>query len=337
MIEATQEPAQTIAGFLKNVSEEELGVSPVMIIDEASMLDLVTAFRIIKRLPPGAKLILVGDPYQLPPIGAGLVFHLLCESDRVPKSELTVVKRQAAESLIPTVANSIRNGVWPSLPSKDSDVLFIKCDPKDIPSRVLELYGENPDQTQVLCATRLSRTSGTRVINDVIKAKYANDTGLLVENEYTGEIERVEISRNDKIMFTANDWPRDLQNGSLGRVEEVFKSAREVNIGTLDNPKIEIALARATYDDVEHFVLDRDVDHIELAYAITVHKSQGSQFKRVIIPVTRSRVIDRTFLYTAITRATDEVIIVGDEEACRKATEALPTAFKRKVGLRYMI
>ena len=101
MMEATLEPAWTIAAFLRNVDAAELGDAPVIVIDEASMLDLLTFHRLATKLPAGAHLILVGDPYQLPPIGAGLVLHVLCDLPGVPTVQLTEVKRQAKESLIP--------------------------------------------------------------------------------------------------------------------------------------------------------------------------------------------------------------------------------------------
>ncbi|MHA6519357.1 AAA family ATPase [Pseudomonas aeruginosa] len=110
MIEATQQPATTIAGFLRNVSAEEMGPAPVVVIDEASMLDLVTFHRLVCKLPSGTHLILVGDPYQLPPIGAGLVLHVFCDLPNIPTTQLTEVKRQARESAIPAASLAIREG-----------------------------------------------------------------------------------------------------------------------------------------------------------------------------------------------------------------------------------
>lgn len=108
-------------------------------------------------------------------------------------------------------------------------------------------------------------------------------------------------------------------------------------MGDEEQPDIRIALGKAIYEGVEHFVLDSDVDVMQHAYAITVHKSQGSQFKRVIVPVRKSRVLDRTFVYTAVTRAQVQVILVGDEEAVKKAVELPPKAFGRRVALRSML
>ncbi|WP_322615035.1 ATP-dependent RecD-like DNA helicase [Pseudomonas sp. BIC9C] len=138
-------------------------------------------------------------------------------------------------------------------------------------------------------------------------------------------------------MYTANDWVRNLQNGSLGQIDEVFDKPQSVDLGDENKPRIAIALGMATFDGVQHYILDTDVDSIELAYSITVHKAQGSQFKRVIIPVRKSRILDRTFVYTAVTRAQVQVILVGDIDAVRDAIRLPPKAFSRQVGLKALL
>ncbi|MNJ67909.1 RecBCD enzyme subunit RecD [compost metagenome] len=108
-------------------------------------------------------------------------------------------------------------------------------------------------------------------------------------------------------------------------------------MGDEDKPCIRTAVGIARFEGVKHFVLDTDIDSLELAYSITVHKAQGSQFKRVIVPVRKSRILDRTFIYTAATRAQVQVILVGDIEAVREAIKLPPKAFSRRVGLRSML
>ena len=139
MMEATLEPAWTIAAFLRNVGAAELGDEPVIVIDEASMLDLITFHRLTTKLPPGVHLILVGDPYQLPPIGAGLVLHVLCDLPSVPTVQLSEVKRQAKESLIPRAAKAVRDGGWPEFSSHEhAEVVFLPCaDEQIIPTVVI--------------------------------------------------------------------------------------------------------------------------------------------------------------------------------------------------------
>lgn len=138
-------------------------------------------------------------------------------------------------------------------------------------------------------------------------------------------------------MYTANDWGRNLQNGSLGQLDEVFDSPRAVNVGSDEKPRMASALGMATFEGVQHYILGTDVDSLELAYSITVHKAQGSQFPRVIIPVRKSRILDRTFVYTAATRAQAQVIFVGDLEAVGEAIELPPKAFLRQVGLHALL
>ena len=339
MAEATREPAETIASFLRNARPEDVGESPIVVIDEASMLDLVTFYRLTKKLPPGAQLILVGDPYQLPPVGAGLIFHLLCDIDSIPSTELTVVKRQAATSTIPVISKSIRDGVWPDFHSERSDnVVFIEVEDREILAKALSLYDLDKENTQVLCATKSCRFAGVEAINRACHSRYtAANKPLCFMNEYNGVIEQTGFCEGDLILFTKNDWVRDLQNGCLGRLVEVFDQPRQVNIGSADNPVLKNGIAIADFEGSLKYLVDSDIDDIEHSYAITVHKAQGSQFKRVIIPLRKSRILDRTFLYTALTRAQSQVILIGDMSAARGATEALPTAFLRKVGLGVML
>tara|TARA_R110001592_G_scaffold338040_1_gene624888 strand:- start:7621 stop:9840 length:2220 start_codon:yes stop_codon:yes gene_type:complete len=334
MGEATNEPAITIASFLQNITEEELGLKPIIIIDEASMLDLVTFYRLIKKIPAQSKVILVGDPYQLPPIGAGLIFHAFCDLDSIPKAELTIVKRQSKDSAIPVVAKSVRDGAWPSLSSNETaDVCFISCGKDLIASTVERLYLSDTENTQILTATRLSSTAGMTVLNKLIQS-YKNETRCIkMQNEFTGVIENTDLRYGDRIIYITNDWERNLQNGSLGQITAVYEKPRLINTGTDDEAFMEIAVGEAVYEGIQHYILDRDVDNIELSYAITVHKAQGSQFPRVIIPVVRSRIIDRTFIYTAITRAQKQVILVGDESVIRDAVRNPPIAFQRQVGI----
>ncbi|MDF1624050.1 MAG: AAA family ATPase [Pseudohongiella nitratireducens] len=338
MVEATHEPASTIAAFLRNVSEQEMGPGPVLVIDEASMLDLTTFHRIIRKIPEDTHLILVGDPYQLPPIGAGLILHLLCNVPAIPSTELTVVKRQAANSNIPVVSKTIREGAWPNLSQAINDeVVFLPCSDPEIMPTVMRLYDDLREDSQILCATKGCRFSGVNEINRLCQRRYtAANRPLLLTNEETDEIEDTGFRVGDLLLFTRNDWQRNLQNGSLGELTDVFDS-REVNIGCERKPIYRSAIGRACYEGVDHYVLETDVDYLDHAYAITVHKAQGSQFKRVIVPVRKSRMIDRTFIYTAITRAQTQVILVGDEYAAREAVQAPPRAFKRQVGLRLLL
>jgi len=338
MIEATLEPGTTIAGFLRTVSKTEMTKNPIIIIDECSMLDLVTFYRLVRKLPANCRVILVGDPYQLPPIGAGLIFHLLCNIDSIPKRELTVVKRQASDSAIPVFAKQIRDGIWPVFNNSQRDVQFIYTADNQILEKTLALYNESPESTQILCATRKCRFAGVDAINRALHTQYAGSRKpLLAKNEDTGEMERSGFCEGDLLLFTDNDWQRDLQNGCLGQLIKVYDKPKNVSIGDEDNQFIATAIGEATFEGKHQYILPSDIDSLQLSYAITVHKSQGSQFKRIIIPIRYSRVLDRTFVYTALTRGQIQVIFVGDMSAARNATEALPFAFNRKTALKNML
>lgn len=339
MIEATQQKATTIAGFLRYVTPQDMGPEPVIVIDEASMLDLVTFYRLVCKLPAGAQLILVGDPYQLPPIGAGLILHVLCNLSSVPSTQLTEVKRQAKESAIPAAALAIRDGKWPEFSSNvNAQVVFLPCADEEIIPTVMQLYDIDRERTQILGATRSCPFAGVATINRACHAKYASHAKpLLIKNSETDIVEATGFCEGDLLLYTANDWPRNLQNGCLGRLTEVFDKPRRVNFGDEDVPIMRTAIAKADFEGVQHYILDTDVDVIDHAYSITVHKAQGSQFRRVIVPVRRSRVLDRTFLYTAITRSQVQVILVGDSVAVREAVLSLPKAFMRRVGLPDML
>lgn len=339
MTEATGSEASTIAGFLLHVSDREMGPAPIIVVDEASMVDLLTFYRLVQKLPEQAQLILVGDPYQLPPIGAGLILHALCAMDRVPRTELIEVKRQAKGSVIPVVAKAIRDGAFPEFSSNETDgAVFLDCPDDQILPTVLRLYAQDRPGTQILCATKSCRFAGMDAINRLAHHQYAqHDQQLLLENPETGMVEQTGLCVDDLVVYTANDWGRNLQNGSLGLITEVFPELREVNVSTEAEPSMRLALGRATFEGVAHYILKSDVDALDYAFAITVHKAQGSQFRRVIVPVRKSRILDRTFVYTAATRAQVQVIFVGDVEAVRGAICRPPIAFSRRTALRSLL
>lgn len=339
MTEATQEAASTIAGFLRNTTEDEMGDAPIVIIDEASMLDVVTFYKLTQKLPAGTHLVLVGDPFQLPPIGAGLVFHVLCQLTTIPLTRLTEVKRQAKESEIPVAASAIRDGIWPVFSCKEgAEVVFLPCSDDGIIAETMRLYELDRDNTQILGATRSSPYAGVEPINRLCHLRYAaSSRPLEVINEDSGVLEQTGFCEGDLIIYTANDWGRNLQNGRLGRLLSVFDAPIKVNTGSEEKPVWRLALAQADFEGALHYLFDSDVDLIQHAYAITVHKSQGSQFRRVIIPVVKSKVLDRTFVYTALTRAQVQVIFIGDVDAVKEAVALPPKAFSRQVGLKAML
>lgn len=317
---ATGRPARTIAGFLQigaGGTGEAVAPGAMVIINEASMLDLPTLWRIMKALGE-ANLLLVGDPAQLPPIGFGLTFHVLCNSDHVPRIVLDKVMRQSSSTGIPTVAEAIRNGelsLVAPFSGMGAGVSFIKSAPDeaiDVISdvgRSLNASGAALGETQIIAPVR----SGPAGI-DAINRHFHAARQRLGNNEFFPC--RDDLAGGDPIIWTKNDWDRELMNGSMGRLHSVIDG-----------------IGHATLDGKAFDLSPSDANFLDLAYAISVHKAQGSQWRRVIVPVFRSRLLDRTLLYTAITRASEQVIIIGDAGALHRAIQEAPVSLKRSVGL----
>jgi exodeoxyribonuclease V alpha subunit len=311
--ELTGRRAMTIAGCLCAIKAGELRLSSdsLMIVDEASMLDLSTLYRLLRSIPEHVRFLFVGDPYQLPPIGFGLTFHLWAETGRLPAVSLRLVHRQTSESGIPVVANAIREGRIPFLDIYQGErdgVSFIEAPGQqilgDLPAVVADL---GLDQTQIISPLRLG-IAGVENINAYFH--HLLKTGR-------PSVAAGRISEGEPIMWTRNDWERGFMNGSIGRV---LRADADRNAATveLDGQLVELGPA--------------DWKHIDLAYAITVHKAQGSQFDRVVIPVTYNRLLDRTLLYTAVTRAVRQVVLIGDRRAFNDAVIAAPSSHQREVG-----
>ncbi len=341
MHEATGRPAFTIASFLRNVKEDELAESCVVVVDEASMADIITMSRLCGLLPPHARLLLVGDPNQLMPVGPGLVLHALAETPGIPLVELKVVKRHGGD--IGAAALAIRNGTWPDLPDVDSaPIAFIPCSApisrvtgdvdNTLAETVLSLYTQNPENTQIL-SSRRNGFDGTKWLNALCQKRFtARARPLLVwSSEYAAHAD-TGFHLGDPLLCTRNMWDRGLQNGSLGTLMQIEDEPRLLK--TDEGDEIGYALAWAEWDDGERRpIFEAMLDDLELGYAITVHKAQGSQWQRVIVPITGNRLLDRTLVYTAVTRAQQQVILIGDESAARKAVEGVPRAHHRRVAL----
>lgn len=335
MQEATGKPASTIASFLHTVREESLSGPVAIVLDEASMVDIIAMSRICEVIPEHARLVLVGDPNQLMPVGPGLVLHAVAATETVPRVELTTIKRYG--NAIARAAGSIRDGHWPTLQRDGSgEVTFLRCGSgeSELAGAVLKLYLDDPENTQILCSHRRG-AGGTDGLNAACQyALTRHQPALTVWNTALDCHERTGLHEGDPVLCTRNLWHRGLQNGSMGKIVEVEKEP--VAIHGADGEETGFAVAWVLWDDGVRRPLQVDMlDDIELGYAITVHKAQGSQWPRVIIPVSRHRLLDRTLLYTAVTRAQRQVILVGDEMAASDAVSQAPRATGRNVGLRH--
>ena len=317
LAEATGREAKTIhrllefkpgEGFGRN--ENNLLDADMVIIDEASMLDMILAYNLLKAVRPDSHLLLVGDIDQLPSVGAGDVLGDLIDSDIVAVVRLETIFRQAADSLIVRNAHRINRGQMPETPKHAQDFfLFVKEDPAEaaellvdvVKRRVPYKFKFDPfDDIQVL-APMYNGQVGVTQLNLALQ-EALNPAGRLAERRIGGRTFRV----GDKVMQTVNNYDKNVYNGDIGRITAIdpLQQTFTVNIDGL--PVI--------YDYLE-------ADELIHAYAISVHKSQGAEYPCVVIPVVSQHymMLQRNLLYTAVTRAKRLVILVGTRRAVRIA------------------
>ncbi|WP_036291802.1 AAA family ATPase [Methylosinus sp. PW1] len=355
MHEATGRKAITIAGFLHQDSEETDRLDTrTYVVDEASMVDVATLFGILRKLGPGARLVLVGDPAQLPPIGAGLTFHLLCRPDSpAPRAHLTRVYRQDGATGIPAIAGAIRSGNWPAIPAYSGPavgVSILPCSRDDL-ATIADVYDAlvtaegDEAEVQILGTTHAEVGS---LNEDLYDRRLSERRAVrLDDREYSGFCEGCPI------IFRENDWERGLNNGSLGTIIRsidppmfLANAGEQGQQGALlrlseamdedGAPRFtgDVVHAEAVLDGNSHYLTQVDlVDRVQRAYGLTVHKAQGSQWSRVIVVVGKSQLLDRTLVYTALTRGVRQVVLVGDIEAAQQAVAAEPRVFDRVTNL----
>ena len=292
-------------GFKKN-DENPLNCD-LIIIDEASMIDTILMHYLLKAIPPEATFILVGDVNQLPSVGAGNVLKDIISSNSVPLVELDEIFRQAKESLIIVNAHKINNGILPSFrPSNDKldDFYFIEReDPEEVLKIILELtkeriptkFGFDPvDDIQILTPMHRGTVGAGNLNMELQKLLNPVEDGVIRGNR--------NFRVNDKVMQIKNNYDKEVFNGDIGRVKRIDQENQEVVI-SFDGRDI-------PYDYT-------DLDEIVLAYAVSVHKSQGSEYPAVVIPILTQHYIllQRNLIYTGVTRGRKLVIIVGTKKA----------------------
>jgi exodeoxyribonuclease V alpha subunit len=313
--QATGRLSSTIEYFLRHVAGNiSRDSKPLLVIDEASMLDLQLTARILRACPKRSRLLFVGDPAQLPPVSFGLIFHKLAESPRVPKTELTIINRQTEESGIPEVSRQIRAGRVPALqgyPGLGSGVSFIAAPREDVIQKVLDVKADLP-KAQILCVKNAGGL-GIQDVNEIFHRLKA--VGRQTE-------ESVGMSVQEPVIFKKNIADLDLVNGSLGKITGFERD---------DDGSLQVL---CSFSRDKKSISGPYLEFLKLAYAITVHSAQGSQFERVVIVVEPSQILDRTLIYTALTRGVQQVVFVGDEQAFRHAIYSEPKASQRSVLFR---
>ena len=279
-----------------------------LIVDEASMIDMVLMNALLRALPDRARLVLVGDIDQLPSVGPGNVLRDIIDSAQVPVVRLTQIFRQAQKSHIIRNAHRINSGEMPVVENHAAaDFYFIR---EGDPEQVVELVEE-------LCATRLPsyREWDRRADIQVLSPMYRGETGALNLNQRLqqrlnphGQALRhrgAEFRVGDKVMQVKNNYDKGVFNGDIGTIERLDAEKQVLYV------RFDYTLE---YDQV-------DLDQLTLAYAISIHRSQGSEFPVVVLPLTTQHyvMLQRNLLYTAITRAKQMIVIVGTPKALKLA------------------
>ena len=336
MTQSTGRPSKTIAAFLL---DDPVAPGCTVLVDEMSMVDVILMYRLLKHLPDDVRLVLIGDPSQLPPIGPGLVLHALAGQLAVPQTTLKTVKRQSAESGIPVVAGSVREHripLWAPYTSRGAGVSALRCAESELDEAVLKAYdelgGDGMDYSvQVLSTTREGH-GGVRALNALLHARYApkvtpirshsDEFGLV--NETTAD--HLGLFVDDLVMFGTNDYALGLRNGAMGRIVEPCE---------VDGAESCVCIAE--FEGLLFKLTAAHLRHVTHAYAVTIHKSQGSQFERVIVPVRTTRLLDNSLLYTAITRAVQQVALVGDISSAERAIKAPSSSSRRTTRLSMLL
>ncbi len=335
--ESTGLEAKTLHRLLEYQGDGDWGrhrgkplVGDLFVVDEASMIDAPLMAQFLSALPPGAHLLIVGDADQLPSVGPGMVLHDLIASGAVPCVQLTEIFRQAASSRIITSAHAINRGQVPDLkPASRSDFFFLEAsEPEEIRDLIVQLahtrlpakYGFDPiADIQVL--TPMNRNLlGTASLNHSLQL------ALNPPNEVKFEIERFQTTFRvgDKVIQTHNNYDKEVFNGDIG------------HITAIDADPVKLHVRFDAQRTVEYE--PGELDELQPAYALTIHKSQGSEFPCVIIPVSTQHyvLLERSLIYTAITRAKKLCILVGDERALSLAISKQESR-KRFTGLRELL
>jgi exodeoxyribonuclease V alpha subunit len=292
-------------GFQRN-EDKPLNVD-LLVVDEVSMVDTILMHYLLKAVPPGATLILVGDVNQLPSVGAGNVLKDIIDSGAVPVVTLNEIFRQARESLIVVNAHKINHGAMPLVHAEgqgDEDFFFVEQeDPEKVLHIILELvssriprrFGFDPVRDIQVLTPMHKGVVGAGNLNTALQEALNPGEAALVRGQSTFRV-------NDKVMQIRNNYDKEVFNGDIGTIASIDPEDRELVV-SIDGRSI-------PYDFL-------DLDEVVLAYAISVHKSQGSEYPAVVIPVMSQHymLLQRNLIYTAVTRGKHLVVLVGSKKA----------------------
>ena len=311
----------------------------VVIVDESSMIDSLMMNNLLKAIKLSTQVIMVGDVNQLPSVGPGSVLKDIIASDAVNVVYLTQIYRQSAQSDIVVNAHKVNNGEYPEFKMKDTDLFFVKTNTiedtlSEISSLIsyrLETFAKFDILKDLQVLTPMKKTElGTHHLNGVIQTILNPKSSTKSEKDFNGKTFRV----GDKVMQIVNNYDKKfsingehfdgIYNGDIGYIQEIDKVNEKMSV-LFDEEKL------VDYDFEE-------LDQLELAYAVTIHKSQGSEFDYVVLPLLAGypKLFTRNLLYTAMTRAKKMLVIVGSKSAVNHMVDNTESK-NRKTGLKYKI
>ena len=344
LTEVTGEEASTIHRLLEAGIDQATGKmvflrdesnplkADVIIVDEMSMVDIPLLHALLQAVPLGKRLIFVGDPDQLPPVGPGFPFGDMLRSDMLPSVRLTEIFRQAQESLIVMNAHRVNHGEYPDLKNRKSDFFFLPCRSEEelrqtvtglCTTRLPQNMGIPADQIQVLSPTRKGGV-GTAVLNQTLQGALNPAAPTKKERQFSD----FSFREGDRVMQIRNNYDimwKKCDGSAVGT--GIFNG----DVGTITSIDPHMETMTVFFDDRDADYDFTQLGELEPAYAMTVHKSQGSEYRAVVLTAWSGSpyLLSRSVLYTAITRARELLIIAGREETVRTMTE------NAKKGRRY--
>ena len=328
LAEATGRPAKTLHRLLEFIpssndfayNEDRPLPFQFVVLDEISMLDILLAYRMVKALAPATHLLLVGDADQLPSVGPGSVLRDLLASGVIPHTQLTELFRQVRASTIVVNAHRVNGGEMPELkPDPLGDFFFLRADDPAAAQRlVVELvarrlpgrYQLDPIRDIQVLAPMYKGAAGVQALNEALQARLNPAMGGQ-EAAPVGALRGIGLG--DKVMQVRNNYDKGVYNGDVGRVERAGgETAGQL---VVEFPE-EAGLVSVGYEPYE-------LDELTLAYCISIHRAQGSEYSCVVLPLVSQHymLLQRNLLYTAMTRAKRLCVIVGDPRALRRAVE----------------
>jgi exodeoxyribonuclease V alpha subunit len=303
----------------------------LLVVDEVSMLDLLLANKLLKAVPPGAHVLLVGDVDQLPSVGAGEVLRDLLAAEPVPRVRLTQIFRQAQQSGVVTNAHLINSGRPPVTDGLPDFFLFAQDDTESVAAltvdvvanRIPRKFGLDPRRDVQVLAPMHRGPAGAAALNTLLQEALTPAKPSLPERRFGGRVFRV----GDKVTQIRNNYDKGVAgvfNGTVGVVTGLSVEEQVLTVRTDEDEDVDYEFG--------------ELDELVHAYAITIHRSQGSEYPCVVIPITTSAwmMLQRNLLYTAVTRAKKLVVLVGSRRAIQQAVRT-PSTGRRYTALAHRI